>query len=321
MSSINQAQVTSYAEKTKKRILPITTIENPSDEQGIIFNHAGEHTIRDYLLALSDLVGGPQNIIAASRVSGGKVIVFLKNKELVHEFQSKKGGFQLGALYFPTKKLKPPTTKLLLSNVSPTIPNNLLEDILVNTLKLKLLSPITYLRVSPNDDIFGHIISWRHQVYISSNFDSSKIPPTVEIVHNSRNYRLFLSADSLACFKCGNQGHKAEDCPHIEDQNRAKDLVDSHSSFPPLTNNEETLIDGIQSAAPKRTAPSTVSGTSSEQPQPAIPNAQTQASVAPQSSKKLKLEPSTVQTELTAVGTNISPPPTPNDLPALTLKQ
>ena len=322
MSSANQ--VSTYAETAKKRISPITTIENPTDEQGIIFNHTGEHTIRDYLLALSELVGGPKNIIAASRVSGSKIIVFLKTKELVHEFQSNKGGFQLGQLFFPTKKLKPPTTKLLMSNVSPTIPNDLLEDILVNTLKLKLLSPMTYLRVNPNDEIFGHIISWRRQVYISSKFDSTKIPPTIEITHNSRTYRIFFSADNLACFKCGNQGHKAEDCPQIGDQNTNVNLLDLQSPTPSPSNIGDSSIKDFPPINPKRSAPSTASETSvipTAQLPLATTNAQTQVSSAPPVNKKLKTETSAGLSDHPTANTNAQTPPTPTDIPALTIDQ
>ena len=322
MASQNQPTVSTYAEKTKKRIQPITTIENPSDEQGIIFNHTGEHTIRDYLLALSDQVGGPQNIIAASRVSGSKVIVFLKNKALVDDFQSKKGGFQLGPLFFPTKKLKPPTTKLLISNISPTIPNNLLEELLVNTLQLKLLSPITYLRVNPNDDVFGHIISWRRQVHISSKFDSTKIPPTTEIVYNSHTYRIFFSADNLACFKWGNQGHKAEDCPQIYDPSSNNLLLHQEPPIAPQTGTEvesATVIPPL----PKRAASSPESTVvSNEQHSSTTANAQPQVSSTPHVNKKIRVEPPSHSTEALAnANANAQSPSTPPDLPPLTQEQ
>lgn len=228
-----------YADRTKKRITPITIINNPTDEQGLIFNHVGENKIRDYLIAISQLVGGPQNIVAASRVSGGKVIVFLSSKELVQTFQEQHGGFKLDTAFIPTKKLKAPATKLVISNVSPTIPNAALEDILVNTLHLKLVSPISFLRVSPNDDVFSHVISWRRQVYLSPNADCSQIPPTVEITHASRTYRIFFSSDSLACFKCGIKGHKAEDCTQIFDE----EIEGSFSSTPQVADKsvENTL--------------------------------------------------------------------------------
>ncbi|XKL66686.1 hypothetical protein PGB90_010106 [Kerria lacca] len=202
----------------KKKIVPISEITYPTDDQGLIFNHIGETKIRDYLLAIYQLVGGAQNILAASRISGGKVIIFLYSKELVDTFQAEKGGFQLGDTFVTTKKLKPPATKLILSNVSPTIPNQLLEDTLTNTLQIKLISPISILRANPNDDIFGHVLCWRRQVYISSNIDRAKIPSSIHITHSNRTYRIFLSHDNFICFKCGSKGHKAEECTEELDE-------------------------------------------------------------------------------------------------------
>lgn len=85
---------TTYAQKTKKKIIPLTTFNHPSEDQYIIFNHVDELKIRDYLLAIYKLVGGAQNILAASRVSGGKVIVFLSSPEIVEKFQLEHGASQ-----------------------------------------------------------------------------------------------------------------------------------------------------------------------------------------------------------------------------------
>ena len=316
-------QSSSYAEKTRRKITPITSIQNPTDEQGIIFNHIGEHKIRDYLLAISEQVGGAQNIVAASRVSSGKVIIFLNSKQLVDTFQEEKGGFQLGPAFVPTKKLKAPATKLIISNVSPTIPNTTLEEILIKTLQLNLVSPISFLRVNPKDDIFAHVISWRRQVYLSPNEDCSKIPPLIEITHASRSYRIFFSADNLACFKCGVKGHKAEDCTK-----NSEDITED--SFPPnaemANSGTKTVI--TETATPqsssefpplpsKRVLPSTTSSNSDEQNLLEINNTGAQNSSIQHSIKRQKTDPnSTLADQISAATGN-----TPIDVPALTLKQ
>ena len=215
-----------FAETTKKRISPLTTFAPPpSEEQGIIFQHVEDTKIRDYLMAIYGLIGGPQNIVAASRVSGGRIIIFLASIDIVNRFQSEHGGFQLGNLSIKTKKLKTPAIKVIISNVSPTIPNSVLETYLTTTYGLQLVSPIAVLRVSPSDDIFSHVISWRRQVYIHPNTDKTKIPTSFQLTYAERSYRIFLTTDSLLCFKCNSKGHKAEDCSKIIGDDEVEDSV------------------------------------------------------------------------------------------------
>ena len=232
-----------FADTVKKKIIPLTSFSHPTEEQGIIFNHVEGAKIREYLMAVHKLVGGAQNIVAASRVSGERVI-FLASKEITDQFQNTSGGFLMGDLFIKTRKLKTPAIKVIISNVSPTILNTVLENQLTNTFGLKLVSPISILRVSPTDDIFSHIISWRRQVYIYANSDRSSIPTSFQLNHAVRTYRIFLTTDDLVCFKCGSKGHKADDCTKIIDEevpdhfnNEENDnsvISVSPSPFPPL---------------------------------------------------------------------------------------
>ncbi len=241
-----------FAEKTKKKIQPIHNFNHPTEEQGLIFKHVEGATIREYLLIIYKMVGGARNIVAASRVSGGKVILFLASKDLVDKFQEDHGGFTFGSTYITTRKLQAPAVKIILSNVSPIIPNSVIEEQLVNTFKLKLISPISILRINPNDDLFAHIICWRRQVYAHHSTNPTHIPATFEINYANRSYRIFLTTDNLVCFKCGTKGHKAETCPHVteeefedttynqNDTDEANDIVPSHEYAHPLPLKRET---------------------------------------------------------------------------------
>ena len=217
-----------FAEKTKKKIQPLTAFNHPTEEQGIIFPHSEGAKIRDYLLAIYQLVGGANNIVAASRVSGGRVIIFLANKELVENFQKEFGGFLFQNTFIKTRKLKTPSTKLIISNVSPTVPNTAIEELLTKTLKLKLASPVSILRVSPQDELFPHVISSRRQVYIHTNDEVPKIPNLIQLTYAERTFTVFITLDDLTCFKCGSRGHKADNCTKIVDE-EADDLFNQSS--------------------------------------------------------------------------------------------
>lgn len=78
------------------------------------------------MLALEDLVKGPENIIAAARVSN-RIVIFPRNKELVEEFLVSHGGITIDSQFIKGRKYDT-TNKIILSNVSPIIPNSTLKQ-------------------------------------------------------------------------------------------------------------------------------------------------------------------------------------------------
>nr|CAI5822669.1 unnamed protein product [Callosobruchus analis] len=101
-----------------------------------------------------------------------------------------------------------------MSNVSPTVPHTVLTEKL-SQLGLKLVSPITFLRIGAPLPEYSHILSFRRQVYIEPNQSSINLPESLEIIHDAVTYRIFLSLDSHKCFKCNRQGHIASQCPML----------------------------------------------------------------------------------------------------------
>nr|CAH7735449.1 unnamed protein product [Callosobruchus chinensis] len=181
----------------------------PSKEQAIVFNAIDGVRIQDYLLNLGPLVD-PKNILFCSRISNGRICVYLSSKNVVDLFMDKYGQITVQGEIAKARRLVTPTDRLVISNVCPTIPHNILKDSL-SQLGLQLVSPITFLRIGATVPEYSHILSFRRQVYVAAT--ESTIPESLEVTHDNLKYRVFLSLDSQTCFKCKLPGHIASQCP------------------------------------------------------------------------------------------------------------
>ncbi len=260
-TNMNTQASTTYAQMAKTKISPITEIQHPTEEQGMVFNCINEYKIRDYLVALTKTttIKDPKFIIAASKVSKNRIIIHLKSKELVEKFFENHTGFEIDSNFIKCRRLSNPMKKIILSHVNPSIPNNILEDYVKNEMKLEITAPLSYLRLNPHDLQFGHIISWRRQFYTSTEIDKDKITGSFLIPFNGQNHRIFVTCDEFSCFKCHSRGHQAENCtadealPHFSeyfntfpDTDRPTDeLINTHidiSNFQPNTGNLDSDV-------------------------------------------------------------------------------
>lgn len=112
----------------KSKIIPLTEINAPNDNQAIIFDCVLEFKIQDYLVVIHQLVNGAHNIVGLSKVSKNRIIIQLQTKELVDEFLEQRGGFDLESNFVKFRRLKFPLTKIILSHVNSLIPNELIEE-------------------------------------------------------------------------------------------------------------------------------------------------------------------------------------------------
>ncbi len=253
----------SYAQKTQKarKITPVTDFVHPTQEQGLIFNHFGDNKIRDYLVALTSLLHSPKDIIAASRVGNNKVIVFLSSPNLVESVIEQHKGFTLNNTWVKLNRLKPAATKLILSNVSPMVSNAVLESHIVQKYGLKLASSVSLLRVSPSDELFSHVISFRRQVYIHDRPEKINLPPSFVLDHNGTPNRIFVTTNENTCFICHSRDHKAEDCQKQEEINilePPEQTITTANEFPSLPSKTKTMAlttPNTQSNESKLTSP------------------------------------------------------------------
>ena len=225
----NQSPVASYAtvsrqSHNKKKINAITDFPYPDDEQGIVFSSIPNTTIKQYLLAMKSKVKDAKNIIAASRISRDRILIFLKSRELVQTFYmtlvqtfiDEGASIEINNEIIRGKCLRSSAKKIIFSNVSASIPNSVLNTYIVDILKFKLASLITFLRMDPPDEEFAHIISGRRQVYIS-NYDDINPPGSFSLQYNNHMHRIFINFDEPTCYLCKSSTHKAAECTTYSD--------------------------------------------------------------------------------------------------------
>lgn len=118
-------------------------------------------------------------------------------------------------------EIKPLITRnkrIVLSNVCPVIPNYIIEQ-KFEELNIKIMSPMTFMKIGVIDPAFSHILSFRRQLYISPE-DNLRLPESFQITFEGTNYWIYTSTDALKCFTCNTLGHLAKNCPqnNIENQ-------------------------------------------------------------------------------------------------------
>lgn len=128
--------------------------------------------LTDYTTATGDSVQ-PKNFLFTSRISKNRIPTFLANKELVVHLTDKYSTSiiqQKNVNKLNINKLK----RVIFSNVSLIIPNDILENIL-DELRVTRGSPITVLRATVTKDDYNHVGSHRRQEHVKSK-DAKKFP-------------------------------------------------------------------------------------------------------------------------------------------------
>ncbi|CAH1115075.1 unnamed protein product [Psylliodes chrysocephalus] len=111
------------------------------------------------------------------------------------------------------RRLVTPAKHILISNLYFSIPNDLIKKALKD-IGLQLASPLSFLKAGIPEDEFGHIISFRRQVYVIPPTENLKIQTSVVISFKNIDYRIFISSDKIECFICKQPGHVASRCPN-----------------------------------------------------------------------------------------------------------
>lgn len=195
----------------------------PERDQAIVFDAIENSIKNDYIIAVGELVD-PKNIIFASRVSNNRICIYLSSKDLVESFMSAHGGIKLNDSIIPARRLVSPAKRIILSNVSPSLPHEILEKEL-KQMKLQVVSPVRFIGAGIPKEGYKHILSFRRQVYVVCN-EHDKLPDSLVIQFRGNAFRVFLTTDEIRCFQCKRIGHVASKCPTNSDNSVRMETMD-----------------------------------------------------------------------------------------------
>lgn len=205
----------------------------PTQEQGILMNVVEDLTLTDYLQKIGSIVG-PLNILAASRISNGRLCMFLQSTGLVDVIVKNHSTVKIGENTIHVRRLINPSKRIIISNVPAIIPHSSLES-LIQSIGFVPQSKLTYLRASVSDDTFRHVVCFRRQIYVQPN-EELQLPSSIVVKYLNTNYRLFLAYDEPVCFSCKERGHIASTCPKTnmhQPTNHALEVISTETSSPP----------------------------------------------------------------------------------------
>jgi len=200
--------------------------------QAIVMNSVDGIKQIQYIIALNKITIAT-NIISASRISNNRFCVFLKSQQITNDIINKHSAIYIDNIEIPIRKLINPSKRIILSNVYPAIPNNIIIEALVN-LDVKITSPISALKAGFQLDQFAHITSFRRQLYINPD-DFSKLPGSIAITSDNTTYRIFITDDTVTCFLCKKTGHVSSSCKTTYTNQIIPEDID--------ISNEQTVID------------------------------------------------------------------------------
>lgn len=163
--------------------------------------------VEECSLAVAELVG-PENIASASRMNRA-VVIFIKSVDLANALVL--SGIVIKDTFHTVMPLNLPSKKIVISNVPPFLPDDMLERELAR--HGKLVSKISKIPLGCKSPLLKHVVSFRRQAYmIINNGDALNL--TLRFKFDGADYVVFVTSDTvMKCFVCSEIGHLARTCP------------------------------------------------------------------------------------------------------------
>lgn len=185
-------------------------LKSQTREEAIILNAVDDLEFFDYIEAIGEIVQ-PENIVDASKISNERICIYLKTKTLANQLIARHPTIKIKNQNVTIRKLINPEKKLIISGVQPIISKIDLQYKL-ESLKIRIASQITDIRIVAPNPKYQHIKSFKKLVYIEPD-DEVNVPSSTTIEAEGENYRIFFHIDDNKCYKCKKLGHAAAYCP------------------------------------------------------------------------------------------------------------
>ena len=207
--SSSSSQLRNYAIAARRDIFPART-------QGLVLDVKEGLTLTDYTVAFNKIVE-PVNVIYSSRISNGRICIYVRNKELVELITDKNEFIEVGANKerIAVRPLVSKQQRIIISNVAPPIPHQVLVG-KFDSYGIKC-SPITILRAGITESGYEYLLSSRRQTFIKKE-DVSKLPEFFKIEYEDIDYYVYPATDTLKCYECNLEGHIRKHCPNLIDE-------------------------------------------------------------------------------------------------------
>jgi len=197
----------------------------PSRKNAIVLDDTTGVTQDQVLRCVADRIGG-RNIHYCSRLSNGRICLYLTNPECVAQM-TEGGGLVVASKFIPCRRYVSEAKKIVVSNCPPELDDNQLQKILQPY--GRIVSAPTRLRVSTVHEDLKHIRSWRRSIYMMLPNEAPALPERILITSpDNVKHTLYLERDDVICTFCHGPGHLEEKCKKKEHVNE---------SFPQLTSN------------------------------------------------------------------------------------
>ena len=238
-------------------------LQFPKKDQAIILNAINDNKLTDYVVAVGNIVQ-PKNVLFASRISNNRICIYLKEKSLVDELVSKHPNLTINNQEVGIRRFITPAQRIIISNVCPSIPHDVILS-LIKGLGYKPVSPLSYLRAGIQNEDYSHVLSFRRQIFVTPDA-TIELPSSLVLKYEETSYRIFLTYDDQACFKCRQTGHIASQCTMQQQVSPNSDLltepIDAATTYDAATTDDTattgTTSDNMvtETATHKRSNPS-----------------------------------------------------------------
>lgn len=160
----------------------------------------------EYLEEIDKIVDA-KDIVSIGKNTDGRYVVFFTSEKYAETIIQ--NGLVVAGIYVTALPVTVRPTRVLVSNITPIIPDKVIVDFLKNY--GRVTSPLRPVPINSNEqEKFAHILSARREIYvqIEKNF---VIPSKIRIIHENNPTYITFETD-VKCFKCQNSGHVASNC-------------------------------------------------------------------------------------------------------------